>query len=555
MRICCTGGNGMVGRIIFTLSVLCILISFCFFSCNNNLVTALDGKIETEETIAPTPGGNGVITIDAIRAGAFDISWEKATDDVVSQEKIEYQVIYSLSNNIGTVTEAEENGTVAVPWQEDIDEGTISGLIILTTYYANIIIQDKAGNKAVYTPNSAKTENDTEDPVAGGNTGGEDRTLTLNNITDDSITVSWEKGSDDMTPLGNLAYKVVYSDQNNIYNVATVEANGEIGVDWTQDIDTYEVTGLLDNVNYYFNVLVRDEVYNMAAYLTENDTTDKYSRIYWVEQNNHLIRRADLNGDNIEDVYDTGVLTEPFAIALDPVARIIYYTDQLSDTVSRINFDGTNPVDLVDDDLTRPRGIALDLVNNNVYWTDFDNDKIYRAPLSIVDGDADVSPVVTIQTLPVDTEPNGIVVDPANNAIYWAEEGGTGRIQTADLDGNSTSTVLDGVTTHPLGLSIDTVSNLLYYTDRYNSAPYTPKVARMTTSGASHLEIINTSLTYPIGVAIDFVNPGNSYVYWTDAVTHYIYRAPSNTSGGNAASYIMSNIDTNTGLPTWIAIY
>ncbi len=70
---------------------------------------------------------------------------------------LQYKVVYSLSNNIDTLTKAETNGTAFGGWSTSITSATVTGLTASTGYYFNVIVKDAAGNKATYTSVTATT--------------------------------------------------------------------------------------------------------------------------------------------------------------------------------------------------------------------------------------------------------------------------------------------------------------------------------------------------------------------------------------------------------------
>jgi DNA-binding beta-propeller fold protein YncE len=398
-------------------------------------------------------------------------------------------------------------------------------------------------NNELMTALNAKVGFDTGAPVPG-NSGA----LQIDATTQDIFRISWTKGTDDLSLQNALKYQVFYSKAGNLNGTpAQIIANGISFPETptpTANISTIDGTGLDDAVQYYVNVVVQDEKGVMSAYKMASDTAAKHWRLYWIERANHLIRRAELDGSKPQNVYSTGVSTQPTAIAIDAVNRKIYYTQVTApQTISRIEFDGTNRVDLITSNLTTPRGIALDTLHGKVYWADFAKDKIYSAPLSTVNGDANT---FAILTLAAGSSPNSIVLDVAANKMYWTEEGGTGRICSASMDGSNLQTVDDVDVTKPVALSIDTVNGWLYFTDRISLL-----VGRVKTSGLFFTAIISSQVFSPRGIAIDAAH-GN--VYWTDTTTNLIYRAPSDVSGRTATGYDLG-IDTSSGSPTGVEVY
>lgn len=103
------------------------------------------------DTTPPVPGGSGTIT--ATNSGVdIALSWTAATDTATPQANLEYTVFYSATNNIGTVANAEANGTlVGLPWSSNITTKTVKGLTVGTTYYFNVAVKDAGLNKVMYT--------------------------------------------------------------------------------------------------------------------------------------------------------------------------------------------------------------------------------------------------------------------------------------------------------------------------------------------------------------------------------------------------------------------
>ncbi|MDO8474138.1 MAG: fibronectin type III domain-containing protein [bacterium] len=123
--------------------------------CNTNIPAPY--ACVTSDATAPTPGNSGTITTASIAATTLTLNWTKATDNVTAQASIVYRVDLSTSNNIGTVANAEANGTPIQAYTADINTFNVTGLSPGTTYYFNVIAKDGAGNKAVYTTKSEAT--------------------------------------------------------------------------------------------------------------------------------------------------------------------------------------------------------------------------------------------------------------------------------------------------------------------------------------------------------------------------------------------------------------
>ncbi len=91
------------------------------------------------------------------------------------------------------------------------------------------------------------------------------------------------------------------------------------------------------------------------------------------------ILRSDLDGSNIKVV--VAAVGRPSSIQIDPVEKKLYWTDYVNDVVRRSNLDGTGVEDLfVVGENNNPNSLALDLKNGYIYW-DQDSDVPNRSCL------------------------------------------------------------------------------------------------------------------------------------------------------------------------------
>lgn len=113
-------------------------------------------------------------------------------------------------------------------------------------------------------------------------------------------------------------------------------------------------------------------------------------KVYWSTSTNVTtgdIRRCNFDGGGIEIVIPNGGANfKPANIALDVADGKIYWTDYVAGQVRRANLDGTGMDNLYATHGLAPRGIRLDLTNGWVYWgQDFGDEtttgRIQRMPL------------------------------------------------------------------------------------------------------------------------------------------------------------------------------
>ncbi len=104
-------------------------------------------------------------------------------------------------------------------------------------------------------------------PDTGAPTPGDGGRLYRVNNNPTQIRLRWYAASDAVSPTNTLQYAVYYSTSNNIRTLAEVEANGTLGMAYTANVIAGTVANLQRGTSYYFNVIVKDQASNKAAYV------------------------------------------------------------------------------------------------------------------------------------------------------------------------------------------------------------------------------------------------------------------------------------------------
>lgn len=233
-------------------------------------------------------------------------------------------------------------------------------------------------------------------------------------------------------------------------------------------------------------------------------------KIYWTEAGAGKIRRADLDGSNIQDLVTTG-LTSPAGIALDLSAGKMYWADSGAGKIQRADLDGSNVEDLVSG-LSKPYGIALDLGAGQMYWTNVGQSG--QADGTIQRANLDGSNVENFVLIPGLVDPRGIALDPASFRMYWADSG-TGKIQRAFMGGILVEDVFapGNAMYSPFQVALDVAGGKLYWTAFFFEFGV---VDRANLDGSNFEPFINTSTGLagpPIeGLALD-LSVGK--LYWS----------------------------------------
>ncbi|MGO0059809.1 fibronectin type III domain-containing protein [Brevibacillus fluminis] len=289
------------------------------------------------DTTAPVVGSSGTVTASHATSSSVDLNWTAATDAVTSTGNLQYKVVYSTSNNLDTVANAEANGTVAQNWTANVTSATASGLTPSTTYYFNVLVKDEAGNKSLYSGVSQATTAapDTTAPVVG-NSG----TVTASQATPTSVDLSWTAATDTVTDAGNLQYKVVYSTSNNLDTVANAETNGTVAQNWTANVTSATASGLTPNTTYYFNVLVKDEAGNKSLYSgVSQETTAAPDTTAPVVGNGGTVTASQATPTSVDLNWTaaTDAVTSPGNLQY----KVVYSTSNNLDTVANAEANGT----------------------------------------------------------------------------------------------------------------------------------------------------------------------------------------------------------------------
>jgi hypothetical protein len=266
--------------------------------------------------------------------------------------------------------------------------------------------------------------------------------------------------------------------------------------------------------------------------------------IVWQDEGANMIRRANIDGSNVVDVYPTQY--GGTGLAVDFVQGKVYWTSTVGgQSIQRVNLDGTGFETLVTTGLIVPEGITLDLPNGKMYWADQGPAKISRANLdgtgvevlvtsgtvhphdigiaggkmywtdshtndilrANVDGTG-IETLTNLNPMPGTPSPRGLAVDSSN--VYWNAQG-YGLIQRSALDGSGIEPLVSVPGWNgPDGLAL--FDGKMYWTGLNEVL----KIQRSNLDGTGVEDVLTTGLVIPRGIDVGNVVPEpSSIILWS----------------------------------------
>ncbi|GFO35071.1 low-density lipoprotein receptor-related protein 4 [Plakobranchus ocellatus] len=177
--------------------------------------------------------------------------------------------------------------------------------------------------------------------------------------------------------------------------------------------------------------------------------------VYYTDVHLDVVRRAYLNGSMWTEDIILKELSTTDGLAIDWIARNLYWTDAGRDVIEVSRLDGSSRKKIIKRDLFEPRAITLYPKKGLMFWTDWG--KKPRIERAYLDG--------TARKVIIDKElgyPNGLTIDYlAAPRLYWVDAK-LDKIETADLAGRDRRTLVQRIP-HPFGLTV--FEDWIYWTD------------------------------------------------------------------------------------------
>ncbi|XP_041476939.1 low-density lipoprotein receptor-related protein 2-like isoform X2 [Lytechinus variegatus] len=202
-----------------------------------------------------------------------------------------------------------------------------------------------------------------------------------------------------------------------------------------------------------------------------------------------------------------------FAVALDydMVENQVFVSDVISNHIIRMDMNGENKVDIIDDDADSIEGLAVDWVGRKLYFSDRP-----RKVLEVCEMDGSNRRVLKRNNL---SQVRGVAVDPKHGNMYWTDWGLRAYIGRMGMDGSNAIEIHNKDIAWPNGITVDYTADRIYWTDAHLD-----HIAFADLDGNNIHEIANDDvvhrIAHPFSVAVF-----DDWVYWTEWNIKRIYRA------------------------------
>ncbi|XP_012580569.1 PREDICTED: low-density lipoprotein receptor-related protein 5 [Condylura cristata] len=231
--------------------------------------------------------------------------------------------------------------------------------------------------------------------------------------------------------------------------------------------------------------------------------------VYWTDVSEEAIKQTYLNqtGAAVQNVVISG-LVSPDGLACDWVGKKLYWTDSETNRIEVANLNGTSRKVLFWQDLDQPRAVALDPAHGDgACWL----------PLAALDG-----PPAGSAQLSAGSEGLSAILDPNTTAhkdnlgftevrecrclMYWTDWGENPKIECANLDGQQRYVLVNTSLGWPNGLALDLQEGKLYWGDAK-----TDKIEVIDIDGSERRTLLEDKLPHIFGFTLL-----GDFIYWTD---------------------------------------
>lgn len=202
----------------------------------------------------------------------------------------------------------------------------------------------------------------------------------------------------------------------------------------------------------------------------------------------------------------------------------MYWTENLGnatgdDEIHRTDLDGNDFEQFYSGFADEISGLVLDTANNRLYWTD-------AADAEIIYGEIGFDGLSSGPTKLLDYNPSSanslvdLALDLANGHIYFthgkAETGFANKIARVNIDGTNDVELINLGFEEPFGIDLDLVNGKIYYTTNLLGTGLDARLYRANLDGSNPEELFYSNTGFPYSYIRDVkIDPVNEIVYWS----------------------------------------
>ncbi|XP_069812693.1 low-density lipoprotein receptor-related protein 1B-like, partial [Dendropsophus ebraccatus] len=225
----------------------------------------------------------------------------------------------------------------------------------------------------------------------------------------------------------------------------------------------------------------------------------------------HEIRRMSTDGSNYTMLKQG--LNNAIAMDFDYREEVVYWIDSSRSNGSRVNRMFVNGSDVkVVHNTAIPNALAVDWIGKNLYWFDTEKRVIEVSKLSGLYPTILVSKKIKFL--------RDLSLDPQTRYLYWIDCCEYPHVGRVGMDGSNQSVVIETMISRPTALTIDYVNKRIYWADE-NHIEFSDM------DGFRRHKVHNREIQGVIALTLF-----EDYIYWTDGKTKSLSRAHK-TSGAD----------------------
>ncbi|XP_038067564.1 low-density lipoprotein receptor-related protein 4-like [Patiria miniata] len=282
-------------------------------------------------------------------------------------------------------------------------------------------------------------------------------------------------------------YESVRIDPPDAPIIAWLEQNQEDGTAKLQSLPA-DPLDYLSSGSILTNTMLTYRPANWTALAVDYHNRD----FFWSDPRLKLVWHGELSGDQlVAEPLHRGTSSAVGGIAVDWLARTVYWTDAAYNWIMMSNYDGSRVRTVVEDGLESPSGIAVYPIRGWLFWADTGSKP--RIERSGLDGRDRQVLIGADSGFPV-----GLTVDYPNNRLFWTAHGfsGTSSIFSASVDGESLTEHIRVDYNHYVFSDLTIFKGYLFVTDSTNQIHCYQKSAGV----YSHYFSFNLGVRRPFGI-------------------------------------------------------